>query len=770
MRWFWAVLAIGVSSVAAAFELDERPAEPGDWGYRPAHDAVVDRNPPGFTWRPTADAETYDFEVAGDAADFEDPVYRVDAHRWSAHCPPELLGAGDYYWRYRATDAEGAITGWSQTRRFTVPDDAAHFPMPTPATQAERAPDGHPRLFMRPETLPELQQLAEGPLADRFDSLLDSAEQRLDNMPDTSEPPLYPDGVERLSEEWREIWWGNRRHTIAVVDRAAKLGFVYRLTGDTRFADAGRDLLMALTGWDPEGSTSYSYNDEAAMPILYMASRAYTWLHDHLSEEERKAVVEMMRIRGEECFNHLGRHLWQPYGSHRGRAWHFLGELAIAFYDDIPEAEKWLDFAMTVFYTAYPAWGGADGGWHEGTIYWRSYLNRFLFWADVMDAAFDIDIYDRPFFSQTGYYLMCAAPPGSRHGGFGNQTPDRNTAMFGELMLLLAVGAENPHWKWYADAVGGELGGGYLGFLRAAKLDGIDLEPQPPVTLPSSRKFADVGLAFLNTNLLDAEDNVQIHFKSSPYGTRSHGYNANNAFLLHLRGEQVLRRSGRRDIHGSPHHREWMWHTKSDNAITVNGEGQRKGDGSAQGQITHFHTSDHLDVVAGEAGTAYDNLDRWTRRIVFLKPHTFVIHDVVEAPEPSRYQWMLHAPDEFDIGDSQVQWAGEPGALDIRFLAPGQLDISQTDEYDTPPHDWASWDQEEWHLTVETVEDHDATEYLTVFFVDGVEPEIEYEQSAGHRVALSYPGEEEAVLRFGNRRFGVEWKGVAESFTDDDED
>ncbi len=37
---------------AAELKLDERAAEPGEWGYRPAAGLVSGINPPSFSWRP----------------------------------------------------------------------------------------------------------------------------------------------------------------------------------------------------------------------------------------------------------------------------------------------------------------------------------------------------------------------------------------------------------------------------------------------------------------------------------------------------------------------------------------------------------------------------------------------------------------------------------------------------------------------------------------------------------------------------------------------
>src|SRR5690606_27098054 len=154
----------------------------------------------------------------------------------------------------------------------------------------------------------------------------------------------------------------------------------------------------------------------------------------------------------------------------------------------------------------------------------------------------------------------------------------------------------------------------------------------------------------------------------------------------------------------SPHHKEWMWEAKSDNAILVNGKGQPTHSPSATGYIGHFQTSPTLDVVVGEAGASYDNLKRWTRRIFFLKPHAVVIHDVLEAPEPSDDQWLLHATDEFTLDDHGAFWTGDQGSVDVDFIFPEKLDITQSKEYDTPPADWANFKLDEVHLTAATTE------------------------------------------------------------------
>ena len=713
------VLALMLSPLAqAALELDESPAEPGDWGYRPADAAEPALNPPGFTWRPCLDAASYVLEIAADDA-FSEVVYERSRILWSAHCPDGVLPPGTYRWRYAAQGADGTRTGWSRVRSFTISHAATLFPQPSLLELLERLPDEHPRLFFTGEDIERLRGLATGPLSERWGALVASARKLLESPPDCSEPPLYPEGTEYKGAEWKKIWWGNRGRVQAVADGAATLAFVYRVSGEREYGRAAGDLLVAMTKWDPKGATSYRYNDEAAMPAMYLTSRAYTWAYPMLTPENRAAVSEMMRIRGGQAFDHLmsHHHLWRPYSSHSNRAWHFLGEIAIAFQGAFPEADTWLDYAMTVMYTAYPVWGDADGGWHEGTGYWSSYTSRFMQWVAVARAAFDIDVFERPFYQRTGYYGLYTLPPGTDARGYGDLPA--TSKRIGPLMAMLAAGARNPHWQWYADAVGAGLPGGYLGFLYAARA--ADLEPEPPTDLPGSTCFRGIGLTAMNTNLLDGADNVQVLFKSSPFGTQSHGYNACNSFLLSMRGQPVLVRSGKRDVYGSPHHKLWMWNTKSDNAILVNGEGQYPRDRRSIGRITLFDTTPDLDMVVGEAGEAYANLTRWTRRLVFFKPHAVVIHDVLEAPEPSTFQWLLHAPSAFDISEGRVGWSGDNGSIDVRFLEPGGLRITQTDQYDPPPAEWSGIELHEWHLTAETTEPVAQREFLVLIVLDGAE-------------------------------------------------
>lgn len=722
------IVFVSGMACAAPFTLDEGAETSGTWGYRPAEGAKIAVNPPAFTWYPDGKAQSYTLEIATDT-DFRDVVHTVAETPWSAHAPDKVLPAGTCYWRYRGHGEAESLSNWSKTRTFVLPEGLPAFPKPAREDLIPRIPGGHPRLFLRPEQVEGLREAGGDTLKAQYEAVIAAADKVLENPPETAEPPKYPPGTERKGESWKKIWWGNRTYGIRLTEGAANCAFAYRLTGDARYGAMARDLIMAFADWDPKGSTNYEYNDEAAMPLLYWPSRAYTWAHDAFSDEDRAKLTAVMAVRGKDCFDHLRKrkHLWNPYASHSNRAWHFLGELATVFHDTIPEAPQWLDYAYTIFYTCYPVWGDTDGGWHEGTAYWSSYLSRFMWWAMNSQVIYGIDPFDKPFFSQTGYYGLYTLPPGSKTGAWGDQATRTTSASIAPLMAQLAAGARNPHWQWYADQHDAAPAGGWFGLLYAARKAG--LTGQAPDELPTSRKFDGTGVAVLNTNLLDGAANNQLHFKSSPMGRQSHGYNAHNAFLLNLNGQPVFVRSGRRDVYGSPHHTQWMWETKSDNAILVNGEGQEKHTASPGGHITQFSTSADRDEVVGEAGAAYGNLDRWTRRIIFLKPDIVIIHDVLEAPGAATFQWLLHARGSFEIVENGARWRGEAGKVAVNFVSPNNLKISQTDAFDPPPHDWAKFDLGEWHLTAETRDPKVREQFVTILVIGDSDGTVVHEQA-----------------------------------------
>ena len=697
--------------VSAGLKFLEPPQNDHEWGFRPASGEVCRTTPAPFVWKEQKNAVSYELQYAR-SIDFKN-AHTVSGLRWNVHCPSRIMEPGTWFWRVRFTAGDGRRSEWSSVRKFEISADSARNPKPESAELLSRIPAEHPRIFIRPEQLPGFRRLAKGSLKAEYDRMIATCGKLLKNPPDTSEPPKYPDHVKRPSKEWRKLWWGNRMRVLKALGGAAELGYAWRISGDRRYGEAAKKILLECAKWDPKGSTAMRYNDEAGMPYLSRFSRTYSFVHDLLSEPERELCRSVIRIRGKEAFDMLyPRHFYQPYNSHKNRQWHFLGEAGVVFYKEIPEAADWIDGAMNVYYCVYPVWGDDDGGWHEGIWYWREYLDRFFWWADILHNTFGISIADKPFFSRTGDYGLYQMPPFTRGGGFGDLAHlERNQHAL--TMKSLASLSGNPYWQWYADRIGpAPKEVCYIEFLRASR---PETASKAPAELPASRLFRGNGLAIFNTCLTDAAENTQILFKSSPSGgTTSHGYDANNSFLLNMGGERLLIRSGQRDNYGSNFHKNWMWETKSENNITVDGIGQKKMSRSAKGKITGFYTGKDVDYVSGEAAGSYGGrLRSFRRQILFLKPSVILVVDSLNAEKPSIFNWHLHALNKMEIrGQGDIRVRNGKANCRVEFLHPAGLRLSATDKFDPPPMPYLKLVQH--HLTADTPEPSENGLFLTL--------------------------------------------------------
>lgn len=723
---FWhasfALAAFVTSLTAADLQVNNRPAQPGELGYRPVEGAVVRLNPPSLTWLHEDEARTYSVEWSR-KADFTD-AGRATNLPFNVHTHSATLPAGEYFWRYRFADRNGRLSGWSKTRSFTIPADAIAFPMPTRAEQRERVPQQHPRLFLRPEDLPRLRELAKGREAKSFATLRAAADKYIAAGP-TPEPEHLGSATDKENTELIKYWWPNRTQTEQACREAETIAFVYLLTGEKKYGDAARKWILHLASWNPDGPTNFKLNCEAGKPMLYRLPRAYDWAWDTLTEAERDKVRTVMTRRALDAWNsgEVGRgvgHLNRPYSSHGNRTWHKLAECAIAFLGEIPEAETWLDYAVNKFYAAYPVWSDDDGGWHEGVSYWGGYMSKVVNWLQVAESALRIDGFKKPFFAQIGDYPLYVAPPGSPNMGFGDlsfRPPPQSWGGFIEYFLRAGgnrrEGSCAGYWRWWTEQWQMNDEGGILGFLYRANLP--DLPPaKAPTDLPVSKVFHGIGVASLHTTLLNSADDVHLLFKSSPFGSQSHGHNPQNSFQVNAYGESLLTTCVYRDLHGGKFHARWVWSTKAHNAVLVDGEGQIPHNASAVGRIVGSRFTPEWDYVAGDATAAYGGrLTRARRQIVFVKPDVIVIADDLAAPKPVTFQFMLHALAEFQVDKKAARLSvRQPkAALTAQYLSPVPLGFRQWDGYEPKP---TREFPNQWHVEAGTQEKRSELRMITV--------------------------------------------------------
>ncbi len=190
--------------------------------------------------------------------------------------------------------------------------------------------------------------------------------------------------------------------------------------------------------------------------MLHRLARAYDWAWPLFTPDERAKIRAVMLRRAEDAWKSsevkqgVG-HLNQPYDSHGNRTWHKLGEFAIATLGEMPEAERYLDYAVTNFFAAYPVWSDDDGGWHEGLSYFSGYMSKVTWWLDVARVALGIDGFKKPFFAHFGDYYLYSTPPGTPEMGLGDLAW-RPVSGGLSWMHFFVRRTGNPYWSWWLDA------------------------------------------------------------------------------------------------------------------------------------------------------------------------------------------------------------------------------------------------------------------------------------------------------------------------------
>lgn len=704
------ILGITLGVTAGELQISSRPAEPGELGYLPAEGATTPLNPPSFLWLHETNAHTYTIAWAK-RDDFSDSESATGVP-WNTYTHSRPLEPGKYFWRYHYVTKAGATSDWSIVRSVVVPREAADFPMPTRVQQRERVPREHPRLFLRPEDLPRIRSLAAGDLSVRFAALRAEADRVLAAGP-TPEPDKRGSARDKNDKEAVRYWWPNREQTMKACQEAEVLAFVYMVTGEKKYGEAARNWILHLASWNPDGPTNFTLNCEAAKPLLYRLPRAYDWAFDALTAADRELVRKAMHRRATDAWEswEVARgtgHFNRPYGSHANRTWHKLGECAIAFLGEIPEAETWLDYAVNKFHAAYPVWSDDNGGWHEGLSYWGGYMSKAVWWLQVANSALKVDGLQKPFFDQVGDFALYVAPPGSPNMGFGDlsfRPPPNGWGGFLEYFIRAKGsrpgGQAAAYWRWWTEQWEMKGESGILGFLYQANLPALP-PSKPPVDLPQSKVFQGIGVASLHNTLLNSADDVHLLFKSSPFGTQSHGHNPHNSFQLNAYGEALLVTCVYRDLHGSPFHYQWAHSTRAHNAVLVNGEGQIKHSPAPHGRIVESKLTPQFDYIRGDATDAYGKrLKRYHRHVAFLKPDLIVVYDDLAANEPSTFQFMLHGLRSFEVMEdsARLQLSLPKAALDVQYFSPEPLTFRQWDGYDPAP------DKEfpnQWHVEAST--------------------------------------------------------------------
>ena len=536
------------------------------------------------------------------------------------------------------------------------------------------------------------------------------------NFPFPDEPVTYGDPEPKNRDSDKADKWRTAQDVCGRVSGIAEAAtLIWLVTGEEKYFAKAKDFLLKVSAWHfaPEwqggvvvGATDIYYNDEANFRLWRKLPLIYDQLRAKLTPEEKKIILAHFKERGDRTIAWIKKakvekiqrnSLDVDAESHPVRFMAMAGMSGLALWDDLPEAREWWRFAYVFFRDQFSPWGGDDGGWAEGNAYWRGTFEHAAF-QDTLLAIGDPLAYASEFWKNSPYFAVYNVQP-YLHTIFGDTS---NAGHFNldpvvaDYMEHVARVEQNGFFRAYAELCDDKrvrpVDKGLSGLDRTYPTAAEFLvrnfiasgRPRPSAKplkkLPASRYFKDVGWVSLHSALGKPDDDIQVTFKSSPYGSFSHSHADQNAFILNAYGEGLAINSAYREFHRSPHHKEWTWQTKSKNDLLIDGLGQKSQDKKATGKIVRFTEQERFVWAVGDATVAYQSgqtepnrVQRATRDLLFIDKRYVVLRDRVELAMPGKISWLLHAEKNltWDGAQNTALIRGDKATLTTQLIAPG---------------------------------------------------------------------------------------------------
>jgi hypothetical protein len=681
--------------------------------YAPDGVAVVE-NPPRFTWLPVIEDEArYVVRVSTDPKFPSGKTSLYSDLPLNFFTPDAPLAPGEYHWGYAVWANGDATSDWSTTRSFTVADGLPETPLSDRKARYKSAEMAHPRLWLSPVKLDAFSKaVASDPSHCSWQTFFDKSVAPWMERDVMEEPAGYPNH-QRVAPVWRQTYIDCQELLYAI--RHLSVGG--KVTADAAMLARAKEWLLAAAAWNPTGTTSRSYTDEWAFRVNLALAWGYDWLHDTLSDDERATVREALLVRTRETADHIIKHAnihLFPFDSHAVRAVSaVLVPSSIALLDEADEAREWLDYSIEFLSTVYSPWGDAEGGWAEGPHYWMTGMAYLIDAANLLKSFCGYNLYERPFFQNTGDFPLYTKSPDTRRATFGDDSTmgDLPCLKIGYNLRQFAGVTGNGAYQWYFDEIKKNDPGTEMAFYNWGWWDfnfdemvylhdfGL-VEATSPSDGGRLRWFKGVGWVAIQKDMEKPDDHIQFVMKASPYGSISHSHGDQNAFCLAGFGEDLAIQSGHYVAFNSTMHQNWRRQTRSKNAILINGNGQYAGKDKAQamrstGQIlTAEEREDHI-YIQGDATEAYRTLTpevtKVLRDVYFVRDQYFVIVETIDAETPVDITWLLHANAEMQLGDTTFRYSGQKAGFYGQFLwsEAGAPEITQTTGFpDVDPADY----------------------------------------------------------------------------------
>ncbi len=654
--------------------------------FKPVHQYGSMQNPPDFTWPQINNAYSYDVVVCADE-DLNNVVYSKNEIKYAYYNFPYAFRPGTYWWavRYRTTDG-GKPSEWSVARRFRIDPSAHEYLVPEDfGTVVSAVPQTHPRIWFTQDTIDDFVSLKNTPegytVYQKMVNLTESYMKR-----------------EIIAEE-PEYGASNATSASTIMGFAAQnAALCYILTDDAedkkKYGDFAVDILMEMSTWDMEnGGSAFNSNDQSYFEFTMRASMAYDWMYNHMTEEERATIQQMLVDRFDYLNNlsggvgHIGKLRIEPFNSH---LWSYIGYYGIAcmaLVHDVDGVDGYFKEMLELNSAHLPPMSIEDGGWSKGTAYWTYAFSRDKWFMDTMKYGGYIDYYDKAWARNELNWVLYMYPDNS-YGSFGDEAGKTKPGQY-HIMGLSKLGkfTDNPVAYWLRNRIGNiSLQTGSGAFDSIIYADTAAEEGEAPYDYPNSHVFIDQGMVAMHSSIVES-NRTSLYFRSGQYGSYNHMHADQNAFMIEHNGNRLASKSGFYDSYHSYHDSGFTRQTFAHNSVTYNGGfGQKDDSKDANGKIEQFVTHHRFDAAVGNAANAYvGNIDVFDRSIIYLRPDSYIVVDELQNDTAQTYEWWLNAPaDTMTVSGKTAHVENSGSNLDVEIMYPAVNDGVFANDYINP--------------------------------------------------------------------------------------
>ena len=362
---------------------------------------VLDMTPPPLYWLQVEGVSDYRVVIENEAGEVV-VDQTVDRNFLILR---EVLPPGTYRWNLLAEKKE---RGWYQ---FEIASDALEHIVPTAEEVLEQVPDVHPRHVYYAEDITSV--------VSRYPDELEVLRRNIRVAIEQGMPPRprfhRTDSDFESHPRYREAFGTYRDY----VDRnlvACALGHL--LLKDEQAADYARSAFLNIIDWNSEGPCAVDgiWGDEIGLSNCRCLFAVYDWTFDLFTDLQHAYIQATLAQYARQILRLLKRRNFfnNPGDNHSGRIPAYLGEAALVLHGlvDAEEVKTWLQYALDIYGSFFPHYGGRDGGWAQGTFYGSSYTKWYLPFFFAIERHTGFSLLERPFYRKLSHFFMHFSPPG----------------------------------------------------------------------------------------------------------------------------------------------------------------------------------------------------------------------------------------------------------------------------------------------------------------------------------------------------------------------